>query len=725
MILALAAGVHFAVALTQQPIVRADSTYASAALRAAVERASIVNRTVPRALAAYRAHVESEIAIVGHKPDGVEGAVQIEQTANEVTWWRDGSYEQRVQGYRARMLGPSVSLLSNLRFAWTVPSLYGNRISLFFGRDTARSRDSTRSQRAPYRAVHPFATDREAYYKYTGGETATRVRVNGRLVTVIRVHVEPSRAPPPSVVVFSGDVDVDADRSHIVRMRGRFLATTPNTSLRQRILATALQGVGYVELVNAEVSEQFWLPAYQRVELQATTMFSETRGVFRIISRFREYEINPATSHLMASADSIGDTLVVRPHRLTWAPADSLARYGGAFGKWERANGDETSRTNANDFDDIAPANLRASGPPVLRPQVRRFNEFFRFDRVEGAYTGYGAELKLRDAAPGVTMRGNAGWAWEEKTIRGTLEAELARGRWQTTLRGARTLAHTNDFTSVFDVGATITALFGTDDYDYVDRRSLSLGLAREVARGQSVIRLQSGWGSDHAEIRRVRNAPLSKRDTFRLNRPVTAGDYWRTAASLDWNPSVTGEFLETGVGASAHYERGDGGLRWQRAEARFTARQNVGEITLAARVDGAITSAGAPPQQLLELGGTGSLDGYSYKSFVGDRAALARGLVYYTLPLFRSPIRIFRYLIPGLSPAPGLGISAGWSDVTSVTARELDIVYGAGSWRSTDGTRATLTAGVRLFGGAISVGVARPLDHRARWRGVVLAGSW
>ncbi|MDQ6830908.1 MAG: hypothetical protein M3081_18750 [Gemmatimonadota bacterium] len=725
MILALAVAAHLGRAFTQQPIVRADSNYASAGLRAVVDRASIVNRAVPRALAAYRAHVESEIAIVGHRGDGVEGAVQIEQTANEVTWWRDGSYEQRIVGYRARMLGPSVSLLSNIRFAWTVPSLYGNRISLFFGRDTTRSRDSTRNSRTPYRAVHPFANDRDKYYKFTGGDTVTRVRVNGRLVTVARVHVEPSRAPPPSVVVFSGDVDIDADRSHIVRMRGRFLSTPPSTSLRQRILATAMQAVGYVELVNAEVAEQFWLPAYQRVELQATTMFSETRGVIRIISRFRDYDVNPATAHVVASADSTEDSLGVRPHRLTWASADSLARYGGTFGNWERANGDETSRTNASDFDDIAPADRRAAGPPILRPHLRRLSELFHFDRVEGAYTGYGAELRLRDLAPGVTLRGNAGWAWEEHTVRGALEAELDRGGWQTTLRGARTLAHTNDFISVFDAGATLTALFGADDYDYVDRRLLTIGLAREIARGRSVMRVQSGWGGDRPEVRRVRASPVFGRDTFRVNRPVTSGDYWRSAVTLDWNPSVTGEFLETGLGGRAHYERGDGALRWQRLEARLTGRQNVGELTLAARLDGAITNAGAPPQQLLELGGTSSLEGYSYKSFIGDRAGLARGLVYYTLPLFRAPIRIFRYLIPGASPAPALNISAGWTDVTGATARELDAVYGAGGWLATAGTRATMTVGLRLFGGAISIGMARPLDHQAQWKGVVLIGSW
>ena len=116
----------------------ADSTYATEALRALVARAAVENRRVPPAIAAYDARVESEIALLTRRPDGAEVFAQVEQMLSEVSWTRTGAYEQRVVGYRSQALGLSVSVLAFFRTAWTVPSLYGNRLSLFFGRDTRR-----------------------------------------------------------------------------------------------------------------------------------------------------------------------------------------------------------------------------------------------------------------------------------------------------------------------------------------------------------------------------------------------------------------------------------------------------------------------------------------------------------------------------------------------------------------------------------------------------------
>jgi hypothetical protein len=119
----------------------AGANYSSTALRAFVARASERNRAVPPGLAGYQATIESEMAFVAYRGDGDaarEQAVQVEQVANAARWTRDGAYEQRVIGYRAQTMGMNLSTLSYFRSAWTVPVLYGNRLSLFFGRDTAR-----------------------------------------------------------------------------------------------------------------------------------------------------------------------------------------------------------------------------------------------------------------------------------------------------------------------------------------------------------------------------------------------------------------------------------------------------------------------------------------------------------------------------------------------------------------------------------------------------------
>ncbi|MEJ7809541.1 MAG: hypothetical protein WKG32_03905 [Gemmatimonadaceae bacterium] len=715
-----------------------DSIYATPALRAAVARAAEANRAVPAALARYRAHAESEMALLAHRGEGDEGAVQLEQVASTVHWARDGSYEQHVTGYRAQTAGFGPATISYFRGAWTVPVLYGNRLALLFG-----ARDSVRGRRDPGRrgersiirqVVHPFATDRDVVYAYTGGDTVATLALADRSIRVARIHVEPRRAPDAQTLVFQGDVDIDAERYHIVRMRGRFVAVGGKRSLGLSLLRTMLEGVAYVELENAEVRGAFWLPSYQRIELQVTTPLTASRSIFRIISRFRDYALDDeagATTSPVAAAD----TLALRPHRLTLATPDSLA----AYDTWLRANGAESAASNARDFDDVAPPAHRTTGPPHAELRARRFADLVHYNRVEGLYTGLAGTLALRDAAPGVTLRADAGWAWTERTPRGGVEASLVRPGWLTTARAERTLAHTNDFTPKFDAGAAF-ALFGRDEYDYVDRRLATLSVARELgqradARGRAhtILRAGSGVGSDHALARLVRSAPIG-RDTFRANRPVEAGRYVRSAASIELRPEVSGEYLQPGVGALLRYERGDGGLRWQRAEARLVARRAVGHVTLAARADaGALLGPGRPPQHFFELGEEQGLPGYSYKAFAGDRAALARGVLTYDLGVLHAPVRIGRRLyLPGVSPAPSVGIHAGWTGATARGRAAFDALNaplvlaanGAPPWRTTDGVRATVDVRLRFFGGAVSVGLARAIDHSARWRSVVQVGG-
>ena len=171
-----------------------DTVYATPALRDLIASAATRNRRVPAGLSSYRARLESEISLVGGRPDGLEGAVSLEQVENELRWRRTGEAEQRVVGYRAQTLGPQLSVLGFFRQSWVVPVLYGNRIGLFFGRDTSRRASRPpRSRRAARRAttfaVHPLADDRERVYRYAGGDTITTLRVEGRDIPIVRVMV--------------------------------------------------------------------------------------------------------------------------------------------------------------------------------------------------------------------------------------------------------------------------------------------------------------------------------------------------------------------------------------------------------------------------------------------------------------------------------------------------------------------------------------------------------
>ena len=160
----------YLIAMTQIAEPRAvDSVYSTRAVRQLVERASVANRRVPDSLRGYQARVESEMAFIARQPDGIEQTFTVEQAASNVRWDRTGAYEQRVIGYRSQSVGVTISAVGLFRQAWTVPILYGNRLTLLFGQQDSLGRNSPRRRRSDATvAVHPFATDREQLYRFSG-----------------------------------------------------------------------------------------------------------------------------------------------------------------------------------------------------------------------------------------------------------------------------------------------------------------------------------------------------------------------------------------------------------------------------------------------------------------------------------------------------------------------------------------------------------------------------
>ena len=724
-----------------------DSLYATPALRALVAAAARRN-AVPPALDWYEARVETEIGVVSRRPDGAEGVAAVEQVGTTLRWARDGRYEQRVLGYRTQQVAINLSVLGVLGSGWVTPVLYGNRL-LFrgvteadSGAEGARRR---RARRDTLLLVHPLAEDREPVYRYRGGDTVLVLRLGGRDVPIVRVQVEPTGAGTRRTGVFAGEIDLDASRSQVVRMRGRFGVVGGRRGWRDRLPAP-VQAVAFVEYVNAEFDGAYWLPSYQRVELQAAVpAMGEGRAVLRIVSRLRDHRINqPAFSFTpgLAFADTTAGRRRRRP--LTWAPRDSVADYA----EWRAALGAATADVHADDFADVGPDRWRATGAPRVELGAERASDVFHFNRVEGAFTGAGVVARLRDLAPGVTLRATGGWAWSERTVRGRVQGEWLRGAWQLAARAGRLLDLTNDFRAPFDSGSTVGALvFSMDEYDYVDRRLATVTLTRQLggdaraadgvperggARRTALLRAEAGVVSDRPAVTRLTRGLLRGDSVFRANRGVDPGRYVRTAASLAYHPDVAAELVRPGVGALLSYERGDGRLRWQRIEARLVGRQSWRQLTYVARVDGgAVMSRRPPPQQLFELGESQGLPGYDYKAFAGDRAVLARALAMYATPYWRAPLRVGRrWVLPGLAPALTAGVQAGWTRASDAAALAAIARLGVRTStatgalepisRPTEGVRASVNAGVRFFGGAVFVGAARRVDRGAAWRASV-----
>lgn len=707
-----------------------DSVYASPVVRQVVERSAAANAAPPPELRGYRARVETELSFLVRDTLGREHATQIEQLAANATWTRGVCYDLHVVSFRSQSVGVPFSALSFVR-GWTVPLLYGNelRFGIEGGGRGALGAGRARGRRDTIPVIHPLGAERERYYRFGGGDTVAVLHTAAREVPIVRITVVPRFDVGARVAGFRGELDVDGDRGVVVRMRGRIVYPDPSRGRRLGALVARAAGVvsaAYVEFEMEEVAGRYWLPVYERTEFQATAAtFGADRSVFRIVSRFADYSVDTAS----APAPT-GPALALTP-RVTFAPGDSIS----AFTGWREGLGRETAMVTGGDFEELAPDPWRPTGAPRLSPYPRRLDEVLRYDRVEGPFTGLAAALRFRDAAPGLTARAFGGWAWDERTVRGGAALTLARARWTYGVRVERSLASTNDFRSALEGGGSLAALLASvDDADYVDRRTVAGSVVRDIgSRERTIVSAEIGVGEDRPEVARVARG-LFGGPSFRPNRGATAGRYARAAADIELHPNVSGDFVETGVGARARVEYARGELEWTRAELSLSGREYRGDAWLAARARGGIVLGEAlPPQQLFELGGNEGLPGYGYKEFGGDRAAVAALAAGYTLPVLRSPLRLIRgYYLPGLSPGMAAGIQGGWAGAGTAAAwRALRLLgrsgpapYATPVSVPTHGIRASVDLRLTLFSGAASVGVARPVDHGAGWRVVVGVGE-
>ena len=715
---------HFAIAIAASSLLvsrgTAQAPAPNPALDSLLAQAAVINAQIPDRLRAYRARVESEMSLALIDSGGRERTAQLEQVASDVRFRTPDRYDQRVIGYRNQSIGPTFSLMS-IFGGWTTPTLYGNRLRL--GVTSATATNRTINPRSADFAIHPLALNRLSYYRYEGGDTAvTLFSTGGRRIPLVRVRVIPREDATGDAILFFGDMYLDADRRQIVRMRGRMVELRDGkVTIRSGSRLPGVSGASFVELVNAEVNGEYWLPAYQRTEIQARiALFGDFRSIVRIVSRFYDVRANDSSWSGPEAPPGIA-------HHLTFASSGVQQRYD----DWRQPIGAASTDTYFAEFDDLAPDAWTTVGDARVRFSPRSLGEVFRFNRVEGLFTGIAAEHDFRDAAPGLSIRGSIGYAWAEKVPRGMLGIQRTLGRSTTGFRVERSLPHTNDFQQPLTFGSTLSALLGSiDDYDYLDRRSATVWFARSYgAQRRSLLRLEAGVASDDSVERNISKGLYESEDGgFRTVRGIREGEYVRTAASLEINPQVSGLFVDRGVGLTLQYERADGDLRWQRVELRTAVRREVGPLQVYARGDAGMLIGPPAPQVLFELGGDAGLSGYDYKEFAGDRAALVRTVVGYTLPILRAPIRLPSLLIlPGLAPGVAAGIHGGWTEISSDRAMQAVLELGAvpdieGNptvpiSRATDGMRASAEFLVTFFSGALAFGVTRAIDQPDKWR--------
>ncbi|MFI5210522.1 MAG: hypothetical protein ACHQ2E_08760, partial [Gemmatimonadales bacterium] len=519
--------------------------------------------------------------------------------------------------------------------------------------------------------------------------------------------------------VFRGDFYLDPATAELRRIRGQLLTVGGPPPTRSKKLVSALvPNSSVMDVVNREVPGAGLVPVYQRFDLVVVLPFAlDMIGVVRIVTQLRQIEVDTTTPSGRPSPLSPDTTGVSR------APRDSAK----AYHDWTSAPTYWPSHVLTSDLADVGPVRFAPDGSPVLFARGSTSTDFFRFDRVEGLFTGAVGTLRLRNTLPGVSIRANAGYGWWDHTWRGGVVTSLTRSSWVLQGRAQAILDYIDKFADPQTVGPGIGAVLVGDNYDYVLRNQFGATVTGNIGRLKELrVRLSADWVEDHTTVAWLTSGPLGQ--GYPPNPSVDPLDYLRTRAEVIWHPRISARFAEPGIGASALWEHGTGSQSYDRIQAYAVARANWKRFIFALVGNiGAVYSANPPTQQLILFGGSGSLPGYDWDQFGGDRAAVIKWMVNIPLPFLANPIALGpKVSMPALAPNISLRFYGGWSEASNAAASASLFRLGTTINSDgqvvqysvpTDGGKASGEIRLSLFGSLIGFGLAKAFEPGTQWR--------
>ena len=720
-----------------------DSVYAGAALRQLVSQAADANRVIPDSATNYGARVESDVAILFRGANGAERITQLEQIESDLRWRVSSGVEQQILGYRttaqpAGNTSLAVSALTIVRRPWIVPTLSGNRFRVLI---VWRDGSLTPNGRTTLQVVHPFADDRDGYYQFDGADTASLMLPDGRTFGVVRFRVRPRTGIVTPNLLFNGTVDVDVMNRHVVRMRGRFVATGAKSSAVARLLRKGLQTVAWAELINEPANARYWLPMYQRIELQGVSpLAKDFRAVFRIVSRLRAHIIDSSMPAFASATISTGHSVEQSGERLIVASRDSLARFTG----WTDEMGVATNAAASDAFVDTTAADGPAIGDHAIDSATT--HKVHTSPRVVRIYAGL-AERFQSYAPGGLSVKADAGQVWSDPATRAAVTLQWRRAPWRSAIRAQRTLVRTNGLLPSLGTEPWVFTLnLAHEDGLPVGYGNSALALTQRLGATGVLLHVATGLASDRPESIGIRLSPADGS----LDADRSASSFGvpnlQTAVRLELRPNVRAERPTSGVGGGIAYERRDGDLRWERTVAWLLARHTGSRMTYTSRLDGvSVMNWRSPPQAFLQIAPSEQVPASAYWQSSARRAALLRLSASYRLFSGGSSLQSLHWLyLPSASPTIGIGIQSEWNDgyiagtpppsaslaraTQPMVATRISIDPATGRapmGRPPQAIRSTVSAIIRPFGGSVGFGIGRSIESGSNWTLSFVTDPW
>ncbi len=622
-----------------------DDARALALVQAARDARAV---TSDSGLVSYEARAEGHVYFYLERPEtGDRTLVKADQIALEVYWRRPNLTKQRIVGMRDRDVLPN-RMHYHLDHLTVVQDEFADRIYVGEG-------DEVRG------APHPAAPGSDSVYAFRLADSlALRLPSRPRPVQVYEIRFKPRDFDRAALI---GSMFLDRDTGAIVRFSFTF---TPASYVDPRLEQIR------ISLDNGLWHGRYWLPDEQRLEIRRqlpqfdVSVSSVIAGSFRIT----DYVLNPP----IPVAFFRGSPVVALPPRARAAYDDYEMELMEGL-KDHGLDPDPDLERIESAVQEIVGRQVTGALPP-LRPHIPSVSDGVRYNRAEEAFLGAGLAYRPADRWE---VEGSAGYATGPGHVHGRLrvEADLLGARWAVTgyANGTGDLGQTPGAPGALNTLST--AFGGMDHLDPYYATGASLEVATPgVLVDRTTLRLAV---EDHAAATMTATGGLVGADSvFRAVRSVTEGRFLevtlaaarapRRAPGLDWhgNGEMTG-----GWGPDSRYTRSDLrlGLRWNGQRAALLGNVAFGAVS--ARSDA------PPPQRLFLLGGYGTLPGYPYRGFAGDRYASAR------LELAQS---LGTPLLTG-----HLMTAAGWAGLDTTPPGDWPVT-------DTDGVRASYGIGLGLF---------------------------
>ena len=540
----------------------------------------------------FRAHVQGHVYYLGDI-FGERHVIRADQLALDVRWQNPDRTMQTIVGRRHELRLPT-TVVYHLDHLFLILDNFGDRIRLGDGHEIRN-------------VLHPAADGARTFYEYRLADSL-EIRVRDRTARVFELEVRP-REPTDAGAV--GSLFVERETGAIARMR---LTFTPAAYRDPQIVRLV------VDLRSALWEGRYWLPDEQDLEITRSLPWFDFPLETLIRTRFRvlDYDFDEEAPF------SLGPGQLIYSYR-----DEELAR----FDEWEGSlYGGPLEGGSAESDLEGAVTNARR----LLRRQAlqggRRWqlalpnvSGGIRARRSEGLFVGAGGTYLPNDLTR-VAFRG--GQAIGEGRPQTSLGLQRRLGQVELEVDGW--LRARRDAGPTVATGALQTVALLADGDDYEDPYFATGGRIGIVRHGGLV-----GWRLG-ASLERHRSADLVVGTELfgdRPLRPVRRVDEGKLAR-LD-----AGLLVELGRGLGARWAlevggeaatRGVGDFGYTRATAAVrAARQSPdGAWDWASGVEFGVAGGEVPAQRLFLLGGRGSLPGYEFRGWGGDRMALWRAEV-------------------------------------------------------------------------------------------------